>query len=68
MKDLYKELLLEIDDIGESRTLETVMFTYGSLYGRVTLLRELKLISADQMTHIQKVADETLEEWLLFFN
>lgn len=67
MKDFYKEILLETDDIGESKSLETATFTYGFIYGRVTLARELKLISADQMSHIQKVADEALEDWKTFF-
>lgn len=67
MKDFYKEFLLEIDDIAESKTLDTAKFTYGFIWGRVCLARELKLISADQMAHIQKVADEALEDWITFF-
>lgn len=44
------------------------LFSLMALYGgRVALARELKLISADQMSHIQKVADEALEDWKTFF-
>lgn len=67
MKDFYKEFLCEIDDIAESKTIKTATFTYGFIWGRVTLARELQLISADQMSHIQKVADEALEDWKTFF-
>lgn len=67
MKDFYKEFLTEIDDISESKSLDTAIFTYGFIWGRVALARELKLISADQMSHIQKVADEALEDWKTFF-
>lgn len=68
MRDFYKDLLCEIDDIAESKTIETATFTYGFIWGRVALARELKLISADQMSHVQKVADEALEDWKTFFN
>lgn len=67
MRDFYKEFLSEIDAISESETLDTATFTYGFIWGRVTLARELQLISADQMNHIQKVADEALEDWKTFF-
>lgn len=67
MKDFYKQFLIEIDDISESKTLDTAIFTYGFIWGRVALARDLKLISADQMSHIQKVADEALEDWKTFF-
>ena len=67
MKDFYKEILLETDDIGESKSLEGAIFAYGVIYGRVSLARELKLISADQMSEIHKVADEALEDWKTFF-
>lgn len=67
MKDFYKEILIETDLISESNTLETATFTYGVIYGRSTLARELKLISADQMSNIQKVADEALEDWKNIF-
>ena len=67
MKDFYKEILLETDDIGESKSIEGAIFTYGIIYGKVALARELKLISADQMSQIHKVADEALEDWKTFF-
>lgn len=67
MKDFYKELLEEIDDIGESKQLETAVFTYGFIWGKCCLARELKLISADQMTDIQAEADAALEDWKTFF-
>lgn len=67
MKDFYKEFLTEIGDISESRSLDTAIFTYGFIWGRVALARELKLISADQMSYIQKAADEALEDWKTFF-
>ena len=67
MTDFYKQFLLEIDDISESKTLESATFTYGFIWGRVTLATELNLINADQMSHIQKVADEALEDWKTFF-
>lgn len=67
MKDFYKEFLTETDDISESKSLDTAIFTYGVIWGRVALARELKLISADQMSHIQQVADEALEDWKTFF-
>lgn len=67
MKDFYKELLTETYDICESKSLDSAVFTYGVIWGRVALARELKLISADQMSHIQKTADEVLEDWKTFF-
>lgn len=67
MKDFYKEFLTETDDISESKSLEGAVFTYGLIYGQSILARELKLISADQMAHIQKTADEALEDWKTFF-
>lgn len=67
MRDFYNEFLTEIDDISESTSLDTATFTYGFIWGRVCLARELKLISADQMSHIQKTADEALEDWKTFF-
>lgn len=67
MKDFYKQFLLEIDDIAESKTLYTAKFTYGFISGRVCLARELNLISADQMAHILKVAEEALDDWITFF-
>ncbi|MBQ1293004.1 MAG: hypothetical protein IIY21_03120 [Clostridiales bacterium] len=67
MKDFYKELLTETDDISESKSLDGAVFSYGVIWGRVALARELKLISADQMSHIQKTADEALENWKTFF-
>lgn len=67
MRNFYKEFLSEIDDISESKTLDTATFTYGFIWGRVTLARELQLISADQMADIQKAADEALEDWKTFF-
>lgn len=67
MRDFYKEFLCEIDDLSEAKTLDTATFTYGFIWGRVVLARELQLISADQMEHIQKVADEALEDWKTFF-
>lgn len=57
MKDFYKELLTETDDICESKSLDGAVFNYGFIYGRVALARELKLISAD----------EALEDWKTFF-
>lgn len=67
MKNFYKELLEEIDDIGESKELETAVFTYGFIWGKCCFARELKLISADQMTDIQAEADAALEDWKTFF-
>ena len=32
MKDFYKEFLMEIDDIAESKTLDTAKFTYGFIW------------------------------------
>lgn len=68
MKDFYKEFLTEIGDISESKSLDGAVFNYGVIYGRAVLARELKLISADQMSHIQKTADEALEDWKTFFS
>lgn len=67
MRNFYKEFLCEIDDISASKTLDTATFTYGFIWGRVVLARELKFISADQMADIQKAADEALEDWKTFF-
>lgn len=67
MKDFYKELLTEIDVIGESNEIETAVFTYGCIWGKTCLARELRLISADQMTDIQAEADAALEDWKTYF-
>lgn len=68
MKDLYKQLLTEIDDLSESKNHKTAVFTYGFVWGRAVLARELQLITADQMTHIHEVADTALEDWETFFS
>lgn len=67
MRNFYEELLSEIDFISDRKTLDAATFTYGFIWGRVTLARELQLISDDQMSHIQKVADEAFEDWKTFF-
>lgn len=67
MKDFYKEILTEIDDITECADSGTAYFTYGYIWGKAMLARELKLISADQMSDIQAEADAALEDWKTFF-
>lgn len=67
MKDYYKEILVEVDDISECAAIESAMFTYGFIWGRAAFARELQLISDDQMAHIHKVADEAIEDWKTFF-
>lgn len=67
MRDFYKELLEETEDIEVCDDPSATAFTYGVIYGRATLARELQLISADQMEHIQREADETFENWITFF-
>ncbi|MBP5433403.1 hypothetical protein [Ruminococcus sp.] len=68
MKDFYKELLAEIDDIGKCADNGTAHFTYGFIWGKATLARELQLISADQMEHLLAESDRTFDDWLLYIS
>lgn len=68
MKDFYKELLAEIDDIGKCADNGTAHFTYGYIWGKATLARELRLISAEQFAHLDEVSERTFDDWLLYIS